>query len=94
MSEWILFFVIVVAVPVVFGVFGESFKKWMKFKEKQLEFAASAAADKAATQAAHIERLEQRVRVLERIATDGGAHLAAEIEDLRSGASDPMKRLS
>lgn len=31
-----------------------------------------------------IERLEQRVRVLERIATDKGAGLAAEIEGLRN----------
>ena len=33
-------------------------------------------------QAAQIERLEQRVRVLERIATDKGTALAAEIEAL------------
>ena len=83
MSEWIWFFIIVVAVPVVFGVAGDTLKRWMKLKEKQLEHAASLAADKAAAQSGHIERLEQRVRVLERIATDQGSHLAAQIEDLR-----------
>ena len=85
MSEWILFFVIVVAVPVVFGVLGDTMKRWMKLKERQLDNAASLAADKAAAQSTHIERLEQRVRVLERIAVDKGSDLAAQIEDLRDG---------
>jgi hypothetical protein len=40
-------------------------------------------AEKAARYAAHTERLEQRVRVLERIATDKGVDLAGEIESLR-----------
>ena len=40
-------------------------------------------AEKAAQYAAHTERLEQRVRVLERIVTDKGIGLADEIEQLR-----------
>ena len=83
MPGWVMFFVVVVVIPTLLGVFGECFKRWTKLKEKQLELAATLAADKAAAQAAHIERLEQRMRVLERIATDGGQHLAAQIEDLR-----------
>lgn len=83
MDGWVLFFVIVVAVPVIAGVLGDSFKRWIKLKEKQLEHAASMAANKAAAEASHVERLEQRVRVLERIATDKGSDLAAQIEDLR-----------
>jgi hypothetical protein len=80
----IAFFMIVVGIPVIGGIGAGMFKRWMKLKEKQLDHAASLAADKAVTQAAHIERLEQRVRVLERIATDKGNELAAQIEDLRS----------
>jgi hypothetical protein len=87
MEDWVLFFVIVVGVPVVAGVASDIFKRWTNLKEKQLDHAAVLAADKAATQAAHIERLEQRVRVLERIATDKGAELAAQIEDLRGDES-------
>lgn len=83
MSDWILFFIIVVGIPTVLGIASDMFKRWTKLKEKQLEHAAVLAADKAASQAAHIERLEQRMRVLERLATDKGNHLAAEIEDLR-----------
>jgi hypothetical protein len=48
------------------------FKMWMRMKEKQLESQTSQTAEKAAQYAAHTERLEQRVRVLERIITDKG----------------------
>ena len=84
MPDWVLFFLIVVGLPVIGGIGADMFKRWLKLKEKQLEHAAALAADKAAAQAAHIERLEQRMRVLERIATDKGNELAAQIEDLRS----------
>ncbi len=40
-------------------------------------------AEKAAQYAAQTERLEQRVRVLERIVTDRGIAVADEIEKLR-----------
>jgi hypothetical protein len=55
----------------------------MKLKERQLEAQTSQTAEKAAQYAAHTERLEERVRVLERIATDKGVDLAEEIEGLR-----------
>jgi hypothetical protein len=41
---------------------------------------------------AHIGRLEDRIRVLERIATDRGTALAAEIEDLAVGPSRTRQR--
>lgn len=83
MPDWVWFFLIVVGLPVIGGILADMFKRWLKLKEKQLEHAASMAADKATAQASHIERLEQRVRVLERIATDKGNELAEQIEDLR-----------
>ena len=79
----LIFIAMVVGLPIIVGVGSDMFKRWMKLKEKQLEHAAALAADRAAAQAAHIERLEQRMRVLERIATDRGADLALEIEQLR-----------
>lgn len=84
MPDWVMFFMIVVGIPVVAGVGRDIFKRWVDLKEKQLDQAAVMAADKAAMQAAHIERLEQRMRVLERIATDKGTDLSAQIEDLRN----------
>ncbi|MCH8686053.1 hypothetical protein [Pedomonas mirosovicensis] len=83
MPDWILFFVIVVGIPVVFGVLGDVGKRWLKLKEKQLNLAVEQAGQQAAQSAARMERLEQRVRVLERIVTDRSGHLAEEIERLR-----------
>jgi len=83
MPGWVWFFAIVVGVPVVFTFLGDMFKRWTKLKEKQLELAANGAAERAARQTAVIERLEARVRVLERIATDSGTSVAGQIEALR-----------
>ncbi|UVO52223.1 hypothetical protein M0208_17530 [Sphingomonas sp. SUN019] len=77
------FFMIVVGLPVIFGVGGDMFKRWLKHKEKLAEALNHETAERAAQYAAHTERLEQRVRVLERIATDKGADLSDEIERLR-----------
>ena len=75
------FFVIVI--PVVLGVGSDMLKRWLAHKERAMELMADQTAEKAAQYASHVERLEQRMRVLERIATDRGADLALEIEDLR-----------
>jgi hypothetical protein len=81
--SWIWFFVIVVGLPVVMGVLGDSYKRWLRFRERELELQAGQTAEKAAQYAAHTERLEQRVRVLERIVTDKGLVISDEIETLR-----------
>ena len=57
--------------------------KWLKLKERQIDAVTTQSAEKAAHYAAHTERLEQRVRVLERIVTDRGIDVADEIERLR-----------
>ena len=59
------------------------FKMWLKIKEKQIDAQTSLAAEKSAQYAAHVERLEARLRVVEQIVTDGGAQTAAQIEALR-----------
>ncbi|MEH3099604.1 hypothetical protein [Sphingomonas adhaesiva] len=85
----ILFFLIVVGLPVILGVVGDMFKRWLKHKERMAEALNAQTAEKAAQYAAHTERLEQRVRVLERIITDKRVALADEIESLRT-LPDPM----
>ena len=60
------------------------FKMWLRLKERQMEAQTSLAAEKSAQYAAHTERLEARVRVLEQIVTDRGAETADQIEALRS----------
>lgn len=77
------FFFIVVAIPVIVGVGADIYKRKLKLRERELELQSTLTAEKAAQYAAQTERLEQRVRVLERIITDQGTDLAAQIEDLR-----------
>jgi hypothetical protein len=59
------------------------FKMWLRVKEKQIEAQSTLAAEKSAQYAAHVERIEARLRVVEQIVTDGGAQTAAQIEALR-----------
>jgi hypothetical protein len=74
---------IVIGLPVMFLMILAN--RFFKFREKQLEIEAMKAAEKAAQYAARSGELENRVRVLEQIVTDGGAQTAAQIEALRSG---------
>lgn len=57
--------------------------RFFRFREKKLEVEAMNAAEKAAQYASRSHELEERVRVLEQIVTDGGAQTAAQIEALR-----------
>ena len=59
------------------------FKMWMRIKEKQIGAQTGLAAEKSAQYAQHVERIEARLRVLEKIATDRGVETAAQIEALR-----------
>ncbi|MEP7131079.1 MAG: hypothetical protein ABI770_08120 [Sphingomicrobium sp.] len=72
---------IVVLIPTAFLAY--TFRRFFAWKEKQLETEANFAAEKAAQYASRSMELEQRVRVLEEIVTDGGAQTAAQIEALR-----------
>jgi len=85
----LIFFIIVVGIPVVGGMSISAFQRWLQHKEKMSQLIADKTAEKAAQYASHVERLEARVRVLEQIATDGGAETAAQIEALRDRARIP-----
>lgn len=67
------------------------FKMWLRVKERQIGAQTELTAEKSAQYAAHVERLEQRVRVLEKIATDGGVQTANQIEALRDSSRLPAK---
>lgn len=74
---------LVAGIVIVIATLAEAYKRRLAYKERALELTAKATAEKAAQYAAQAERLEQRVRVLERIATDKTADLALGIEALR-----------
>ena len=74
----------VIGLPVIL-LFGRPyFRRWAELKEKQLDNESRLAAEKAAQYATSNSELEQRVRVLEQIVTDGGMQTAAQIEALRA----------
>jgi hypothetical protein len=79
----LIFFVIVVGIPVIGGIGMGAFQRWLQHKEKMSQLIANETAEKAAQYAAHVERVEARLRVLEEIVTDGGMQTAAQIEALR-----------
>ena len=75
----------VALVAIILGMAQDTFQTWLKHKERQMELMANKTAEQAAQYAAKAQKLEARVRVLERIATDRGSDLAMQIEDLRDG---------
>ncbi|AIT79428.1 MULTISPECIES: hypothetical protein [Novosphingobium] len=56
---------------------------WTRHQRKMAELQVKATAEKAAQYATSNAELEERVRVLERIITDGGYDTALQIEALR-----------
>lgn len=76
---------IVIGLPVILLMIIAN--RYFRFREKKLDVEAHMAAEKAAQYASRSTELEQRVRVLEKIVTDGGAETAAQIEALR----DPVR---
>jgi hypothetical protein len=81
---------ITVLLPTVFLIYVA--RRYFSLKERQIEANSRIAAERAAEYATSNTQLEQRVRVLEQIITDGGAHTAAQIEALR--ALPPRREVS
>jgi hypothetical protein len=75
--------ILIFSIPIV-DIASNTISKWLKLKEKQLEVTANATAEQAAQYAGRIAVLEERVAVLERIATDKPSMLAAEIDGLKT----------
>ena len=68
-----VFFTLVVVVPVVAAAWADVHKRRLAVRERELELHASQSADAVALCAGQVERLEQRVRVLECNSNDFGA---------------------
>ena len=71
------------AIPMIVLVAKLIIQPWLEHKQKAMELESRMIAEKSAQYAAQTERLEQRVRVLERIVTDKGIDVADQIEKLR-----------
>lgn len=75
--------ILALSIPIIAILASIVYRPWLKLQERKLEIEAQMTAEKAAQYAAHTDRLEQRMRVLERIVTDKGIDLSDEIERLR-----------
>ena len=67
----------------IFGIGCGMLGIWTSHQQKMAKIQAQAAAEKAAQYATQNTHLEDRVRVLERIVTDKGYDISAQIEALR-----------
>lgn len=74
------------------AIFAGVMKRWLDIKERQMEAISREAVEQAARYAKQTERLEERVRVLERIATSRGTEVAEQIEQLRDGAGGEYRQ--
>jgi hypothetical protein len=77
MATWI--WVLIPLAAILAGVM----KRWLDIKEKQMEAISRDAVTRAESYAAQTERLEERVRVLERITLEKENSLERQIESLR-----------
>ena len=82
----LLFFLIVVGIPVAGGLCFAASQRWLQHKERLSQLIADQTAERAAQYGAQVERIEARLRVVEEIVTDGGVQTAAQIEALREPA--------
>lgn len=82
--------ILALMIPIIAIVLGIVVKPLIALRERRMELEAQMVAEKAAQYAAKTDRLEERVRVLERIAVDRGADLAHEIELLRDEPARPL----
>ena len=80
LGEFIAFMAVFVIPAIVIIYIANRF---FGLRERKLEIEAMNAAEKAAQYAAQTGEIEQRLRVVEQIVTDGGVHTAAQIEALR-----------
>ncbi len=80
----VIFAFILIAATMVLRFATAAHKRAVDHEERRLELKARRAEAESGMGGAHDRKLEERVRVLERIATDSNHALASQIEELRS----------
>lgn len=82
-GEFMSLVAVVIGSISITGILTSAYKSKLKLREREIELQILQAGERTARPALSDDRTEQRLRVLERIATDKGPNLAAEIEQLR-----------
>ena len=80
---FLAFLLIVVGLPVLCWAITDICKRWLRHRETMAQVMSERTAERAAQYAAKVERLENRMGVIERILTDRSTMLGEEIERLR-----------
>lgn len=75
------------SIVAIVGILTKTYLRRLEHKERIAEIRVQGAVPRSQDRSDTIERLEHRIRVLERIATDKSNTLAAQIEDLREPAN-------
>jgi hypothetical protein len=83
-ADAIAFCALMIAGTSVLGIVFDAYKRRLQSRENQLELQVRLAEATAGATAGKAGEFEERLRVLERIATDGNTALAAQIDELRS----------
>ncbi len=84
-GDFMSLMVLVAGVVGTGGIMAQVYRRRLEHKERIAELQVQGTLSAApAGRSAEVEKLEQRLRVLERIATDKTTALASQIEDLRS----------
>lgn len=83
MAEAVAFSALMIGLLSIAGVWADAYKRKLAHREKSLELEVRKVEAEARQRAAGVPQLEERLRVLERIATDREDTLASAIEQLR-----------
>lgn len=83
MAEAIAFCGLMIAIISIAGILLEAYNRRLKNREREMEIQVRLVEAEGRSRAAGLPRIEERLRVLERIATDRKPGLAEEIEALR-----------
>lgn len=86
------FIALMTIVLITAGVVMYIANRFFRLRERKLEIEAMNAAEKAAQYASRTSEIENRLRVVEQIVTDGGVQTAAQIEALRQPPNVGTKR--
>ena len=84
--DTIAFAALVIGLIAGAGIWLSAYERRLTNRERELELRAKLVESDSGKDGGELSKLEQRLRVLERIATDKSGKLATEIEDLRETA--------
>lgn len=82
-AEAVAFCGLIIGIIAISGIVLEAYNRKLKNRERELELRVRLAEADGRSRVAGVPQIEDRLRVLERIAIDRGGDLAGEIEALR-----------